>query len=459
MKHILPVVIFVLGTGRGLPSFAQSEREVYLRPSYWRPYDKRGINIFETNKLADTIPYDGPRVRLGAGFTQQFQNLEHENPNAINNGGTTVATAGANKLYPIKPGFMTSMANLFIDIQLADGIRLNLTSYLSTRHHNESWVKGGYIQLDKLPFKGEFWQKLMNFTTIKIGHMEINYGDEHFRRSDGGQTLYNPFMDNYIMDGYTTEIGSEVYLQHKGIFGMLGLSSGTIKGGVDSAIATTADQVTGSNPSVYLKGGVDRTLDNGIRIRLTGSYYHNSSSPTSGLTLYGGDRTGSNYQNVMEKWVTGAGTSAAAPQASTVIAFSGRFNPGFTKVVDAYMINGFTKWKGAEFFGTYESAKGRSKNESTKRTASQYALEGIYRFGQTENVYLGARYNWVQSELPGVAKQVIIDRKAITGGWFVTRNLLLKAEYVVQQYHDFPTADYRSGGKFNGYVIEAVVGF
>jgi hypothetical protein len=36
---------------------------------------------------------------------------------------------------------------------------------------------------------------------------------------------------------------------------------------------------------------------------------------------------------------------------------------------------------------------------------------------------------------------------------------MMKAEYVDQKYLDFPTSDYRSTGKFNGYVIEAVVGF
>lgn len=35
----------------------------------------------------------------------------------------------------------------------------------------------------------------------------------------------------------------------------------------------------------------------------------------------------------------------------------------------------------------------------------------------------------------------------------------MKAEIVNQQYKNYPNADYRSGGKFNGYVIEAVVGF
>lgn len=36
---------------------------------------------------------------------------------------------------------------------------------------------------------------------------------------------------------------------------------------------------------------------------------------------------------------------------------------------------------------------------------------------------------------------------------------MMKGEYVTQQYNNFPNTDYRAGGKFNGYVLEAVVGF
>jgi hypothetical protein len=45
---------------------------------------KTGINVFETTKLPDSIPFDGVRIRFGAGFTQQFQSLKHENPTALN---------------------------------------------------------------------------------------------------------------------------------------------------------------------------------------------------------------------------------------------------------------------------------------------------------------------------------------------------------------------------------------
>src|SRR6478672_5927451 len=234
---------------------AQSpDKEFYLRPSYWRPYDYRGINVFETSKAPDTIPFEGVRVRFGAGFTQQYQNLKHSNKSATNWQTT-------NKLYPLQPGFMTAQADLFMDVQLADGIRLNVTTYLSARHHNEAWVKGGYIQFDKLPFKGQFWSDLMKIATIKIGHMEINYGDAHFRRPDGGQTLYSPFMEGNIMDAFATEIGGEVYLHKNGLFGMVGVTNGMIKGNVDSVDATKiADGSDKRAPSVYLKGGIDKTI-------------------------------------------------------------------------------------------------------------------------------------------------------------------------------------------------------
>jgi len=450
----LKSVTLVLFMGLILPhiTIAQNLKEFYLRPSYWRPYDKAGINVFETSKQADSIAFEGLRFRFGAGFTQQFQNLEHQNKGAFNYEST-------NRLYPLASGFMTAQANLNLDVQLADGIRLNLETYLSSRHHNETWVKGGYIQFDKLPFKGQFWDDLTKLTTLKIGHMEINYGDAHFRRSDGGQTMYNPFMESYIMDAFATEIGGEVYLKKNGLFGMVGITSGMIKGNVDSVNKTPQDANTKKSPSLYLKGGFDKQLAQNLRVRISGSYYHNGSSAASGLTLYGGDRTGSNYQSVMEKAPLGTPLPSG-----TAAAFSGRFNPGFSKKVDAIMLNGFLKVSGLELFGTYETVKGRTKTETNSRKANQYAAEGIYRLGKQENVYAGVRYNNVKARLattPAVTytDDVQVNRFAAVAGWFLTKNILLKGEYVIQKYKGFPTSDYRSSGKFNGYVVEAVVGF
>ena len=445
------VIILILAGFQPLLTSAQLDKEFYGRPTNWRPYDQRGINVFETGK-SDTLLFEGLRVRFGAGFTQQYQNLKAKNT-AVNNQTT-------NKIYPLSPGFMTAQANLFTDVQLADGIRLNVTTYLSSRHHNEAWVKGGYIQFDKLPFKGKFWTRLMEVTTIKVGHMEVNYGDAHFRRSDGGHTSYNPFMESYIMDAFATEIGGEVLMQKNGFFGMLAMTNGMIKGNVDSAAKGTVagvvvDDNDSRNPSIILKGGVDKKIGDKIRVRMTGSFYHNSSNAGSGLTLYSGDRAGSNYQNVMELWKDKTG----APQASTAIFASGRFNPGFSKKIDAIMLNGFLKVGGVEMFGTFETSKGRSKIETASRKANQLAGDVLYRFGVNENLYVGARYNTVKARLAGMPQDVKLDRVALAAGWFLTKNVLLKAEYVKQQYKDFPVTDFRNGGEFKGIVVEAVVGF
>lgn len=438
----LALSVLLLGSMQAANAQQTTEREAYGRPSYWRPHDKTGINVFETSKAADTIPYTGLKIRFGAGFTQQFQNLKHE-------------TKSGQALYEMGAGFNLAMANLYTDVQLADGIRLDLTTYLSTRHHNETWVKGGYIQFDKLPFKSALFDKIMQYTTIKIGHMEVNYGDQHFRRTDAGNGIYNAFGENYIVDAFSTEIGGEIYVQKNGLFGMVALTNGTI----NSSIAKQAKDGTGDstkNPAIYFKAGVDKSFGK-ARVRLSGSAYVNQKSPRS--VLYAGDRGGSWYYGVMDP--KGADLKANFT--------SGRFTPDFTRNVRAVMLNGFFKYAGFEAFGTYETAKGNKAvaadatkgivADLNKRTMNQTAIEGIYRFGAKENVFAGVRYNAVNAELPGYTNKVNIDRTSFAAGWFLTNNVLLKGEYVVQNYKNFKAADIRNGGKFNGYVVEAVVGF
>ncbi|WP_026898174.1 hypothetical protein [Daejeonella oryzae] len=433
------LMLACLSTGIAAAQVTPEQTEV----ANLRPYDKSGINVFESPKDTNAV-FNRLKVDFGAGFTQSFQGLKHEN------------TGGG--LYRMSPGFNTANANLYMDVQLADGIRLNLTSYLSARHHNETWVKGGYIQFDKLPFKGQVWENIMKVTTIKVGHMEINYGDQHFRRSDGGHTLYNPFVENYILDGFTTEIGGEVLVRKNGLFGMLGVSNGMIKGNIDSLTPTLQDDNIHKSPAVYFKGGIDKQVNDLLRVRFAASYYTNKSS--GGQTLYAGDRTGSNYFMTMEK----LGSTASANFTS------GRVNPGFSKKVDAFQLNGFVKLQGLELYGTYEAAQGRTKTETSDRKATQYAMDAVYRFGKAENLFFGVRYNAVQVRLANVAAvgtspaityndDINIDRMAFGAGWFVTKNVLLKGEYVKQQFKNIPVADFRNGGEFNGYVVQAVVGF
>lgn len=407
-----------------------------------RPYDQGGINYFESKK--DTQTFNGPTLRIGAGFTQEFQNLKDHN---------YMGEVPNNGLYKISPGFNQAMANLYTDFLLADGIHLNVTLYLSTRHHNETWVKGGYLQFDKLPFKGQIWDDLMKYTTIRLGQMEINYGDQHFRRTDGGHALYNPFIENYIVDAFATEIGGEVNVQKGGLFGTIGLTNGTLKGNIDSVVNTPQNGNIKKNPAIYVKAGIDRQFADAVRLRFSASLYHEASSTSN--DLYFGDRAGSNYWMVMEKPYVVPASGTAAYEAD---AFSGRLNPGFSYKVDALMLNGFVKVAGLEVFGTFEHSQGRSNTEISNRQFNQYAVEGVYRFGHHENLFVGLRYNGVTAELKGISAPITINRVAAAAGWFLTKNILLKGEYVTQNYKDFPGADYRNGGKFDGYVVAATIG-
>lgn len=122
------------------------------------------------------------------------------------------------------------------------------------------------------------------------------------------------------------------------------------------------------------------------------------------------------------------------------------------------MGNVFLKYQGLEFFGTFETARGRNWFEPDTRNMNQVAGEILYRFGKQESIYLGARYNQVVSDLTQT-QEVNINRFQVGAGWFVIPNILFKSEYVNQNYNDFPTGDLRYEGNFKGFMIEAVVGF
>src|SRR5437773_8578525 len=242
---------------------------------YLRPLDQRGINVFETTK-APGVDFTGFKLDFGAGFKSQLQNPSHSNtaaPNVVNG-------VNANQLADIGRGFNNPTANLYINAQLTPGIRVALTSYLSARHHNETWVKDGYIQIDQSPIDFAPLKALMEIVTVRVGHMEINYGDAHFRRSDNGNAVYNPFVGNYLMDAFTTEIGGEVYLKAASVIAMGAVTGGEIRG----TVLTPGQR----GPTYIGKIGVDRQMNSDFRVRLTGSMYKSDKSMSN--TLYGGDR-------------------------------------------------------------------------------------------------------------------------------------------------------------------------
>jgi len=421
MKSILKYAIILVIVLTGFSFYGQNrDLDNYRLP------DKRGVHVFEDQK--DTIStFDDIQVRIGGASTLQYQAIDHENSGAI-------------ALKEIGYNFNLATANLDLDVVLYDGVRMHLRTYLSSRHHPEPYVKGGYFQIDKLDFISEgFLEDFMKYATIKVGHMENNYGDAHFRRTDNAQAIYNPFVGNLIMDAFTTEVGAELYYRRNGFIVMVGLANGKLNQSINETAGTTG------GASFLAKLGYDKQLTDDLRFRLTGSLYNTGYVPNS--YLYNADRAGSRYYGVM------------IPATATADDFrSGRYNPNLKNELTAIMINPFVKYKGLEFFGTIETAKGKGSTEVSDRTANQFASELIYRFGKNENFFIGGRYNVVDSEEVS-GDDIKIKRTQLGAGWFMTKNILMKLEYVDQTYDGYSVASPLNEGKFSGLMAEAVISF
>ncbi|AHG92570.1 hypothetical protein J421_5035 (plasmid) [Gemmatirosa kalamazoonensis] len=425
-------------TTSAAPSTAKPSNLPPITLQRLRPADKRGINVFETPK-DDPIPFTGFRLGFGAAFTQQFQGLGQSNtaaPNVVNGANT-------NALVQIGHGPNNAVANAYVGAQLAKGIRVSMTAYLSARHHNETWVKDGYLQVDDSPIDFQPLNTLMQYVTIKAGHFEINYGDAHFRRTDNGNAMFNPLVGNYIMDAFVPQIGGELYLRGRGLaqgaFVMGGVTNGEEKGMVQKAAQRS--------PAFVGKIGIDRQLTKDVRARLTGSWY--GQSKAANQVLFSGDRAGSRYYSV----ITNSTDETATAWTGAVQPFSGPTGP-----LHSVVVNPFLKVRGLEYFGNFEQAKGRLASETALRTITQTVNEVTLR-GLGENVYLSGRYNTVSGKLAGIANDVSVKRYQVGGGWFVTPTVLTKLEWVNQKYYDFPTKDIRNGAQFKGFMLEGTVAF
>ncbi|MBZ4036959.1 hypothetical protein K6T82_19485 [Flavobacterium sp. 17A] len=450
---------------------------------------KDGINVFDVQK--DNREFKGLSIDLGGAFNMDFQatNSFNDQPNNITTttttaAGTTTRTITGYRLMNTENNFTLPGADLYLGAQLFDGVRVNLDVYLASRHHNDAYVKGGYLQIDKLDFiKKDFLADVMKYATIKIGQMENNFGDAHFRGSDNGNTIRNAFVGNNIMYSFTTEMGMEVYYNRSGWVSMLGVTNGNLNQSNEEIFYTAGPNTnTTHSPSILAKFGYDKQINQDLRIRLTGSYYHNAN--LGNANIYSANRSGFGYWGILNNnpykntitktdangTVISTTTTDVATTFSKTSTPEATFNPNFKNWATTYMINPFVKYKGLEFFGTIELASGGDKaGTDDKRTANQYASELIYRFGKTEQFYLGGKYNTVSGKLSNAdAKEVTVDKFEASAGWFMTKNILAKLNYVNQNYKNYSqfTGDPATGnlnnfygGKFNGLVFEAVIAF
>ncbi len=414
MKKSFNILALVLATG--LLLVGKADAQLLQDLQYFRAPGQDGLNVFEVPKES-TTDVDGMYLRPGGDFAIQFQGLEQSND--------------LDNLVELAPNLTLPSANLNLDVQFTEGVRMHLRTYLSSKHHNEAWVKGGYFQIDDLDFVSEgFLSGVMEHTRFRFGMDEINFGDTHFRRSDNAAAIYNPFVENYIMDAFTTEPFAEVTVLKSGFLGVAGISNGRL-----NQTPTSGDD----GVALFGKLGYDSQVNDDLRLRLTGSAYHSTGEGTRDY-LYNGDRAGSRYHKILE-------TEEAANH------FQPRFNPGFPNLT-SFQVNPFVKYGGLEFFGVAELAQ----CGETDANYTQLGGELLYRFGNWEQFYVGSRYNTVTGETADGLSQEI-NRLNVGGGWFLTPNVLSKLEYVTSNYDGAGFTGHFAGAEFSGVMLEAVISF
>ncbi|WP_310560067.1 hypothetical protein [Flavobacterium sp.] len=465
MKKTILLLVAAIGLGsvaNAQTSFGHIQNQI--------PRDQRGINQFDIKK--DSAEFKGLSIDLGAAFNMNYQAI-----NSFNDQPSTFALPSKIVGYQLmnnENNFTLPSADMTIGAQLFEGVRVNLDIYLASRHHNETYARGGYLQIDKLDFiKKDFLADIMKYATIKIGQMENNFGDAHFRASDNGSTMRNAFVGNNIMNAFITDLGMEVYYNRSGLVSMIGVTNGNLNQGIKEVVYPTVSPATPNpntvvSPTILAKLGYDKQIDQDLRVRLTGSYYHSANLGNS--NLYSSNRSGFGFWGVLNNnaytnngvAVAGNYNSTSTPEAT--------FNPGFKNWATSLMFNPFVKYKGFEFFGTVELTSGGDKvGVDDKRTANQYAGDVVYRFGKNEQFYIAGKYNTVSGKLSNAdAKEVTVNRVESSLGWFMTKNILAKLDYVSQNYKNYtqfagnvPTGNANNfyGGNFKGLVFEATISF
>lgn len=367
---------------------------------------------FEKAKLNAT-EFENVKVKVGADFAIQLQMLDHE---------------ADVELIDLKNNFNLPTANLNLTADLAPGIQIFINNYMSSRHHNEAWVEGGYLTIDHMPFLPAA-DNIMKFITIKAGVMMPDYGDAHYFRSNNAAVLQNPFVGNWVMDAFTNNPGLEIMFRNNGLIALVGANNGRMNYGRGNDL--------GEDLVFNWKLGYDTNINEDLRVRGSVSGYHVGEGH-SGSTLWGGDRAGARYYNVMQL-ATAEGDNFR----------SGRWDPGSGQTeMNSYMANLFVQIYGLEVFGIYENMKGIRSNNDQHFT--QTAIQVIYRLG---SFYVGTRLNQLNDN-----NDSKVNRVNVGGGWNMTNNVLVKLDYVSQKYEGAAHGSIDEG-KFNGLVLEAAISF
>ncbi|MFZ8932700.1 MAG: hypothetical protein ACO2ZP_02205, partial [Bacteriovoracaceae bacterium] len=141
---------------------------------------------------------------------------------------------------------------------------------------------------------------------------------------------------------------------------------------------------------------------------------------------------------------------------------AGQVKPNISQDISAYAINFLLQFKGLEIFGNYEVANDKDRKDSDdsgklEEEWAQYFVD--LKYNLTDNFYLAGRYNVAEhKKKAGASSNEEVNRTQIGLGYSLTQTVLLKGEWIKQEYKNF-TDTTNQGAEFDGWSIEASVSF
>ncbi len=344
-------------------------------------------------------------------------------------------------------GFQNARGNLNFSAHIADGIDVFFNAFLSSNHHVGQWYDDeGYITISRLPWSSDVLGLNNNFfkyVTLKAGFIPVDYGLWWEIRSDNADVQRNPLIGNYIVDANDVEPSVELKTKPGLLNALIAFGDGT----------TTGDFTPGRGNEVNAKVwlNMDNEFDLAASIYRSNQANNGTGYPSGGSTtdLYAGNRSGSQYSGLFND----------NPEAGDIA-------PAAGQNVTAYQFDGFYNMLPVKIFGMYGYTKDSDINGSAPGTPQEsWAYYGgditYYIFPA---LYVAARYSAATSGMyKGVdvsANPVSANRVQVGAGLWVTKKMLLKLEYVNQQYKNFPVGSpYAYNTRFHGFTTQFSVAF
>jgi hypothetical protein len=340
----------------------------------------------------------------------------------------------------LDPGFQDPFANLSFLASIPDKLDVYFDLYIASRPHpNTMYAHEGYLLFKQLPapFDAGPLGRVFDYVNLKVGAFDLDFGDDNYRRSNNARVQRNPLIGNPVIDPNVEEIGAELYSIKGPIYWLVGVGSGT----------TTEYFDYGSSPSVHGKIWGYPLPD----VRTSISAYHVSLGGTGAgnqnSDLYAAGRSGEPFSSV----------------------FGGGDDPGSIQPQggkDVTAVEGDATWNHWPFevYSNVGYTQDSDENGSAPGTPAERWLYGtvepVYHF--TPAFYVAARYSFgVANAVHGIETDGWVDRIEVGAGYWVTRSLLTKIEYLYQQYHGFggdtgevSGVDASPSPRFNGVVLE-----